>query len=135
MSKFILVIFLSIASFACSAQQIPVINNDSVYIIGKPIKIGKIIIAQFDLSTPFDWFDATKLCSKLGYGWRLPNVEELIFMFQNRNLINGFKDKLPYWSSTEFGSNDAWVQGFNKYGFTTTIYKQDNNYVRAVRSY
>ena len=120
---------------ACSTHSMPVINNDSVYIIGKPIEIGKIIVAQYDLSPSFDWYDATKACSKLGDGWRLPTKEELSFMFQNKNLINGFKDKLPYWSSTEFGTNDAWVQGFYKYGYKSTNYKQDQNYVRAVRSY
>lgn len=47
------------------------------------------------------WVKANKECQKLGEGWRLPTLDELKIIYENRKKINCFKDGyLIYWSST-----------------------------------
>ena len=59
---------------------------------------------------------AAKLCDDLvlnGYDdWFLPSEKELDLLYQNRELIGGFSDHTYYWSSTEFGSTEAWALAF-----------------------
>lgn len=62
------------------------------------------------------WSAAYSYCESLSYGgysdWRMPTLEELQMMYQNRNSIGGFvyriynsDDYSCYWSSTESSSN------------------------------
>lgn len=80
---------------------------------------------------------AAKLCYDLilgGYsGWYLPSKDELSMLFLNKDLIGGFA-ALPYWSSTESGSNFAWHECFS------TGYQSNTNmgyiyHVRAIRAF
>ena len=73
-------------------------------IIGNPIKIGKIIVAQFNFPEPMNWEDAKLACKSLGHDWRLPTKQELSLIFQNKNKIKGFPKSdfttgSLYWSS------------------------------------
>ncbi len=102
-------------------------------IIGMPKKIGNIEVAQFDLSSLYTWVDAKKACNELGDGWRLPTKDELNLLYKNKLSIGGFKD-YPYWSSTEYDSDQAWYQIFDN---GRQVYYQKAQfpvYVRVVRS-
>jgi hypothetical protein len=79
-----------------------------------------------------NWEDANTECALLGEGWRLPTRGELLLMYENKNVVGGFANNF-YWSSSEHGNYDAWLQGFsNGYQY---YYSKDGYYcVRAVRS-
>ncbi len=103
-------------------------------VIGNPIKIGNIEVAQYDFSNRMKWGDAINICSKLGNGWRLPTKEELDVLFKNKHLIGNFKDPyLAYWSSSEAVMDLAWYEVM-KDGFTSSSEKFYKFGVRAVRT-
>ena len=100
-------------------------------LIGKPITIGNLIVAQYDFPIMLNWQDAKKACEALGNGWRLPTIDELNILYKNKDIIRGF-EKFSYWSSTEHVSF-AWAQYFVN-GFQHDYIKNDPYYVRAVRT-
>ena len=65
--------------------------------------------------------------------WRLPSKSELNAMYKNRNLIKGFSTG-GYWSSSEYGADIAWAQGFDT-GFQGHPSKFNTFYVRPVRAF
>ena len=84
--------------------KIPPLNNlDYLNIVGTPVKFGQLEIAQYEFPDKVNWNDAKLLCSKLGDGWRLPNIEELNKMYQYSDRIGGFIKGIYYWSSSPFG--------------------------------
>ena len=110
-------------------------NTDYEIIIGAPIKIDNLEIAQNDFPNKMNWNDAIKACAALGKGWRLPNKDELNILYQNKAKIGIFSYiNYYYWSSTKARVlNYMLVQNFsdsepiiNNMGST--------NFVRAVRS-
>ena len=81
---------------------------------------------------------AAELCSSLiigGYSdWYLPSRDELNLLYINNSAIGGFINN-GYWSSTEFGNNNAYSQNFSS-GIQTWGYaKSSTFYVRAIRSF
>jgi len=102
-------------------------------IIGKPIKIWNLEVAQNDFPKGMKWEDAKKACENLGRGWRLPTKEELNTLYLNKDKIGGFATDY-YWSSTELPSINVWVQGFDV-GTQNYHDKINSNYVRAVRAF
>ena len=85
---------------------------------------------------------AALLCDQLvegGYSdWYLPSEDELSMLCVNQAVIGGFTTEWSagssYWSSSEFGSDEAWNQDFG----TSTQYNSGKGYisrVRAVRSF
>ena len=104
-----------------------------VSIIGKPIKIGNLLVAQYDFPKIMSWNDAIAACAKLGKGWRLPTKDELNSLYLSKDKIGGFAYGF-YWSSTEVDANDAWLQGFND-GSQASGFKFLANYVRAIRTF
>ena len=110
----------------------------SASIIGKPIRIGTIEVAQNDFPNSLNWGDAIKACADLGSGWRLPTKYELNLMFLNKDKVGGFitsNDSYSngYWSSTEFKNDYMWSQLFGT-GYPFICLKDGTLYVRAVRS-
>jgi hypothetical protein len=105
-------------------------------IIGKTTKIGNIEIAEKDFPTTLTWEEAEKACSDLGEGWRLPTIEELKLIFENKNLINGIHEG-SYWSSSEGpmgGSSSIPMRGLSlKEGWEGFDFKINRFSVRAVR--
>jgi formylglycine-generating enzyme required for sulfatase activity len=101
--------------------------------IGMPIKIGNIEVAQYDFPNQMNWVDAKKACESLGDGWRLPTKEELDKLYQYKNRIESFNTG-NYWSSTESDFNNAYYLGFDNGGLDQ-VYKKYTGYVRAVRTF
>lgn len=56
-------------------------------IVGNPIIFEKLMVAEHIFSNPMNWDDAKEACAKLGQGWRLPTIDELKIMFQNKDKI------------------------------------------------
>jgi hypothetical protein len=105
-------------------------------VIGIPIKFGTLEIAQSEFPEKMNWRDAKKACKELGDGWRMPTIDELYELYQNKRQIGGF-GTYYYWSSTPdytLGNNAAWWQSFGGVG-TGGGDKGDELYVRAVRTY
>ena len=109
-----------------------IMAQTSTEILGNPIRIGKLEVAQFDFPQKMNWSDARKACAKLGDGWSLPTIMELRLLYQNQVKIGGFSNSY-YWSSTETGVENAWRHNFG-FGMSGFIADKGNKYfVRAVR--
>jgi formylglycine-generating enzyme required for sulfatase activity len=117
--------------FACYIGMSQAI--DSAWIIGKPIRVEQLLVAQNDFANRMDWYDAKKACAALGNGWRLPTMQELYDLYQNRDKIGSFASG-SHWSSTEDLNNYAWGQVFYN-GLQLDFNKSNPNYVRAVRAF
>ena len=104
----------------------------SIKIIGNSIKIGDIEVAEYDFPIPKNWDNALIACRKLGNGWRLPTINELKYMYQNRNKIGNFV-KSYYWSSNEYNNENGWDLYFEN-GSEGGNDKKNTIYVRAIRS-
>jgi hypothetical protein len=106
---------------------------------GKPIKIGSLLVSQNEFPKAYGWNNAKLVCSKLGDGWRLPTMDELFILYQNKNLLRNFS-RYGYWSSTEGIMNGnkgvAYFQNFTTGGSKKPILanKLSTYGVRAVKS-
>jgi hypothetical protein len=107
----------------------------SASIIGRPIRLGNLEIAQNDFPELMNWADAKKACADLGNGWRLPTIEELTNMYLNKHKIGGFSDDY-YLSSTEDKNvnGNVELQHF-KYVSKLSTFKIYKYRFRAVRSF
>ena len=70
----------------------------SLDIIGTPIKINNIEVAQYDFPQEVNWDEANKVCNELSNGWRLPTKDELNILYQNKDFIGGFFNT-SYWGT------------------------------------
>jgi hypothetical protein len=105
-------------------------------IIGKPIKIGNLLVAQNDFPDAMNFEDAKKACRALGKGWRLPSLSELDILYRKRERIGNFADTyifddyILYWSLT----GRPYFK-FNQVAVPSDTYSKSNEYlVRAVKS-
>ena len=103
-------------------------------VIGNPIKIGNLLVAQYDFPNKMNWEDATKSCSSLGNGWRLPTKIELNILYNNLNKIGDVGND-GYWTSTENGSERVWTQYLFNDGYSYDVVKYGSLFVRAVGNY
>jgi len=73
-------------------------------IIGTPIKLNNLEIAQHDFKNPMKYDEATYACNQLGDGWRLPTSDELKSIALSIDSIGspGFCAGASYWSSTNY---------------------------------
>jgi hypothetical protein len=108
--KKLLLIHLLFICYISNAQVL-----DPATIIGKsfPIIVGDFQVAENDFPIKMNWKDANIECAKLGNGWRLPNKEELNFLYKNHVKIVMSLNR--YWSSTESGIDSAWSQSMSYY--------------------
>ena len=112
--------------------------GQSSKIIGKPIRIGELEVAQFDFPKGMLLGEAKKACADLGSGWRIPTKDELNFLYINQKKSGmGMSNCGYYFSSTE---NDgyaygAWYQSFCNGAQRNDYSQYDYPRVRAVRSF
>ena len=85
------------------------------------------------------WQEAMEYASKLGDGWRLPTIEELISLIDFNTCnpackINNCRSSC-YWSSSPYahGSSYAWYVYFSG-GYVSYGYKDFHYYARCVRT-
>jgi hypothetical protein len=92
----------------------PIIKTNEI--IGNSIKIGNLEIAEFDLSSEVSSSEeAENACFNLGDGWRLPTVDELTVIFENKNTIKGLmEDGFYYWSSTKTNLGESKVSYYGR---------------------
>ena len=86
------------------------------------------------------WDTAKSLCESSNIGgyndWRLPTINELLIIHNNRDIIGGFTYYVNnyYWSS-EKGNSDGYYKAFDLYDAETDDeYKTYKYHVRAVRT-
>jgi hypothetical protein len=126
MKKLLLIGLLFSANYI-NAQKI-----NASKIIGKPIKVENLLVAQHDFPNRSDWYLAQRFCADLGSGWRLPTKEELVILYRYKKEIGGFADKL-YWSSSPYMNTSAWFLNFTDCDpGAFNMYKE--LFVRAVKS-
>ena len=137
MKKLITILLVTVLT-SCGTP--PKSNTDYIHIIGEPIKIGNLEIAQYDFPVAMTWEEANPACFELGLGWRLPTRDEFNILYQNKKKIGGFNNQelYRYWSSTVVDSANKtksyWTQSFfdgRQFGFTSNYYP---NLVRTVRT-
>ena len=79
--------------FACYM----VMGQNAAKIIGKPYQLKNIEVARNDFPNKQTWNDAIAKCKGLGEGWRLPTLDELNKLYNNKDKIGGFKDSYFEW--------------------------------------
>ncbi len=103
--------------------------QDTKEIIGKPVKIGNILVAENDFPNALNFEDAKKACRALGKGWRLPSVSESNMMYKRRDKIEN-KDDTFYWNLSGKLFVLAEIAGLSE----EDMDKASKNSVRAVKS-
>lgn len=93
--------------------------------------------APEDLDRSMNWYMAQNRVVEWeinGYAdWRLPTLEELEMIFNEREGMSGLA-RSAYWSATSEGSADAWQIVFDD-GTRRDVYKHTYASVRAVRAF
>ena len=117
----------------CVGCGAPIENPLQTSVIGIPIKIGNLEVAQYDFPNKMNLGDAKIACAALAEGWRLPTRSELDTLYQNRVAIGGFSGNY-YWSSMESGKNSTWILSIVN-GNEVGSDKDDMNYVRVIRAF
>lgn len=125
----------------------------SAQIIGTPIVVGNLEIAEFDIPQFLNLDEARNACSSLGKGWRLPTIDELGVI--QKNII--FKRPSPTQLSSEnsraydldyLSNSPAGTSNYDKLHFyvlnmnernqirlrTAVAYKNEKYRVRAVKT-
>ena len=128
----IFILFVSCSSPSDSTNDSP--TSEQIKIIGKPIRIGNIEVAQYDFPKTMSWYDADESCKGLGDGWRLPTKDELNFMYENKNEIGGFRSGDYYWSSSMSDGDHGWIQLFRD-GYQDELSLRFKEFVRAIRTF
>ena len=133
-----LIVSIAILMYVVSKTQSNTSSEDNI--IGEPIRIGRIEVAQYDFPKAMKWDDAREVCKKLGKGWRIPTKSEINLLYKNKDKIGGFV-KDYYWSSIEYNNNGhydksskALIKSFYD-GNEIACWKEYSRYVRAVRSF
>jgi hypothetical protein len=129
--KLITGIFLIIFTSCGEITQEDIIAGKKI--VGTPIQIENLEVAEFDFPEKMSWIDANYgACRKLGDGRRIPNKDELNILYQNKDDIGGF-DGESYWSSSVRFKNSVYFQNFID-GNQDYNDKSEEHTVRAVRS-
>ncbi len=87
-------------------------TNYEVPPIKSSIKIGNLEIVNHRIKGVHSWEEAKLLCKNLGNNWRLPTIEELVFIDKYKESIMPFDRFFSYWSSTVFDNSESWSFDF-----------------------
>lgn len=81
---------------------------------------------------------AASICDTLTFhgfdDWFLPAIDQLDYLYQQRELIGGFGINGVYWSSTDATENIAWGINYGV-GWRGTYSKNSLNQIRAIRAF
>lgn len=118
----------------------PTNEDEFIEVIGSPIVLNDLEVAQNDFDEVLDWRTANKILPINGGEWRLPTKEELMLIYNNKNNIKGFIDG-DYWSSSEFVGEDNikfkryWAVNFSNGNQSVDRESRVNKNIRFVRSF
>jgi hypothetical protein len=100
---------------------------------------AKLMVQTKDLGKGY-WDTANSMCENSIVGgytdWRLPTIEELMTLYNNKEKIGGFTTN-KYWSSSCYGIEYYGYYYYINFGSGYQDYingKSASNYVRAVRT-
>ena len=104
------------------------------------VMVGDLYVQTKDMSNALDWESAKLLCESSIVGnfddWRLPTIEELAVIYNNKAAIGGFIDMSEggsdYWSSSLSSGSAYYFLDF-KTGRQSSVTKSAKCHVRAVR--
>jgi hypothetical protein len=91
---------------------IPIVVYNQTNFIGKPIRFTYVEVAQNDAPKKLTYDAALLFIKEIGKGWRLPTKEELLKMYEKRDLIKGFEWGEYYLSDEVYGKNLVYVVEF-----------------------
>lgn len=117
----------------------PTNEDEFIEVIGSPIVLNDLEVAQNDFDEVLDWRTANNMLPINGGEWRLPTKEELMLIYNNKNNIKGFIDG-DYWSSSEFVGEDIvkfkryWAVNFSNGNQSGDRESRVNKNIRFVRS-
>lgn len=115
-----------------------IIYDNTQFVDYVEIPSANLMVQKEDLGW-VSWETAMLMCTNstvAGYtDWRLPTIDELMVLYNNRDYIGGFKNSYSsyYWSSTMSSVDYASCIRFYS-GAVDMDYTGNSNYVRAVRS-
>ena len=101
-------------------------------IIGTPARIGNLEVAHNDFPGSWSLTVATRACTKLGDGWRLPTKAEMDQIFAARRDIGGFGTEY-YWYNDDKVKDSYGFLDF-KDGETGYVDEKGTGRIRAVRN-
>lgn len=109
-----------------------IVNGADSPIIGSGLQNTADILAGCDeagiaaeIANNFFWFGFSD--------WFLPSRDELNLLYVHRDIIGNFTNG-DYWSSTEYGTNQAWYQSFGN-GTLSHTPKNEPLRVRPIRAF
>ena len=117
----LLFMFFTIISFSQTSKEI----------IGKPIRIGNLFVAEYNFPEEMDWINAKKACESLGNGWRLPTKKELILMEENHDKLERFYNR-RFWGTNK---KEGYERCLYQVGDMSVREGQNTWTVRAVKSF
>ena len=99
----------------------------------------KFIVFKRDIEEKKDWWDGKKACEDIFC--RMPTSRELSIIYENKEEINKLMTenggeplkKDFYWSSSEYGNGNAWLQRFSD--GLISYDKTNGYYVRPVLAF
>lgn len=105
------------------------------------VMVGDLYVQTKDMSNALDWESAKLLCESSIVGnfddWRLPTIEELAVIYNNKAAIGGFIDMSEggsnYWSSSPSSGSAYYYFLDFKTGRQSSVTKSAKCHVRAVR--
>ena len=59
-----------------------------------------------------DWYQAISECNSLDDSWRLPNLQELNYLYENQNNFKGIQNGEYYWSENTDNDLNVWAKYF-----------------------
>lgn len=119
---FALIILLFVLNVSAQCTVHPKVYSKK-YVIGTPIKLGKIEVAEHLVVTSptkgndtvncfLNYYEALDEIKKLGDGWRLPTIEEFHMIDEINYQSNGNFLFLPIWYWCDGLSKEDWATRF-----------------------
>ena len=133
---------VTVSAVASAVQIGDEYDNDHRYLGGIAFYVDGtgmhgLVAAKSDFQDLMSWGNAKLACENLvsnSYSdWFLPNKEQLNQLYKLRSVVGGFSG-ITYWSSSENGADNAWMQFFYN-GYQLQGNKASDSRVRAVRAF